>query len=368
MIAEKRKVLLDKMAQDAENSFDKVMEMDIEEVLYLVRAMQSANGNVEGAVIDGLIEKVKAFEGWYLLRFRAVPVPFILSGKAYIFTHPDIGQKALEKYEAAGYHLELYKYPLYDEDLFGMLSRHRVQMVSVNKSGGGMALAMDALRNGEQQEGGELTAAVAAFVAACDVQDERAVSKAEENFATVMRAATLFYASVEHDDMPILEKTYSGGYEHDSFFVFSDRVELKKQYPRFTTVVREMETGKLFSLLPGAEFILNPMTSNIIIGKSAVDTAVEYAAYYERVFQEARKCRDSNAAAAQVAKVIMQYDDIRNEFLAGLDDDGFGRPIENPISVDGYTAQVFQKTMVKSSVDAYAMLAHKRTESVAETR
>lgn len=372
MITEKRKAELEKMAQDAGTSFDGVREMGVEEVLYLVRVMQCNFSHASPqhlSVIDGLVEKIKAFEGWYLLRFQTVPVPLILSGKAYIFTSFNVGEKALKKYKAAGYHLELYKYPLYDEDLFKMLARHGVQMVSVNKNGGGIALAMDSLSDGERHiEECELTAAAATFVAACDAQDERAASKAEENFAAAMRMATLFYVSTEDDDMPILEKTYSEGYEHNSFFVFSDRAELKKQYPRIAMVVREMEAGKLFSLLPGAEFILNPMTSNIIIGKSTVDTAIEYAAYYGRVFQETRKYRDSNAEATQAAKEIMRYDDIRNEFLAGLDDDGFVPHIENPISVDGYTAQVLQKTMAKSSVDAYDMLARKRAESVAETR
>ena len=211
--------------------------------------------------------------------------------------------------------------------------------------------------------GKELNLAIIELILSVNEEDE-AQEKAEKVFSDALRMAELYYAAAQTNNPrnadPMIEKSYSEGREHDCVYVFSDRQELKEQYPRFSTIVKSMKAGKLFDNVHNVEFVLNPMSANIILGEGAIAEAIEYAAYYERVLQETKKLYEDTEQAEAVTRTIMEYDDIRMEFLSGLSHDGFEFPTEGMVSVDGYTAEVLQKTAAQNHMDAYAMLAQRR--------
>lgn len=363
MITEERRAEIVLEIQKESISLEMVRGLNLEELLFFIRTLQGADGGVDQVLIDQLISKAKGYDSWYIVNFKEFPVPFIRGGKAYMFTDEDAGKTAVERFEKRGLPVELYRHPLYAEDIFERIIRYGAEGVSINRGGLGLILNADLFSSDIEWSGKELNLAIIELILSVNEEDE-AQEKAEKVFSDALRMAELYYAAAQTNNPrnadPMIEKSYSEGREHDCVYVFSDRQELKEQYPRFSTIVKSMKAGKLFDNVHNVEFVLNPMSANIILGEGAIAEAIEYAAYYERVLQETKKLYEDTEQAEAVTRTIMEYDDIRMEFLSGLSHDGFEFPTEGMVSVDGYTAEVLQKTAAQNHMDAYAMLAQRR--------
>lgn len=255
MITEERRAEIVLEIQKESISLEMVRGLNLEELLFFIRTLQGADGGVDQVLIDQLISKAKGYDSWYIVNFKEFPVPFIRGGKAYIFTDEDAGKTAVERFEKRGLPVELYRHPLYAEDIFERIIRYGAEGVSINRGGLGLILNADLFSSDIEWSGKELNLAIIELILSVNEEDE-AQEKAEKVFSDALRMAELYYAAAQTNNPrnadPMIEKSYSEGREHDCVLVDesgSTRGELIKAAMVASAVVedfcRELEIPHL---------------------------------------------------------------------------------------------------------------------------
>lgn len=340
-----------------ENRVAKTLDEMLAEMKYARDHAAAYTGNM-AEMINDILQSIRWYSNWYLLRSSIAPIPYVQSGRAFLFTNPALAQAALQNVAAEqgiGENLlEAYKYPLYEENIFSLLARHGVEKVCINKGQNALTIALDKFVN--EPDANPFTTAVDALVFTASNEDR--YQAAEAVFNQKLSSCQLYYATCG-EEIPAIEQYYVDGLAQDVFYLFTDLTELRHQYPRNGAKVECKRAYQIFKSLPGAIFILNPMSSNIIIGEESVRACIELWESFTNVYIAVKHNVEDKDTAIKYAKEIVKSKKVCHEYMRCIALDEPGYPEENPIrSAAGYTAEMINDVTDSTSMEmTYAILA-----------
>lgn len=340
-----------------ENRVAKTLDEMLAEMKYARDHASAYTGNM-AEMINDILHSVQGYSNWYLLRSSIAPIPYVQNGRAFLFTNEELAQTAIHSIageQGIGENLfEVQKYPLYEENIFSLLARHSVEKICVNKGQNALTIALEKfVREGNANP---FTTAVDALVFAAS--DEEQYEAAETVFNQKLSSCQLYYATRDAG-LPIVEQYYMDGLAQEVFYLFTDSTELRHQYPRLETKVECRRAYQIFKSMPGAIFILNPMTSNIIIGEESIRACLDLWESFTNVLITVKHHVEDKDTAIKYAKEIVKSKKVCNEYLRCIALDEPDYPDENPVrSAAGYTAEMVNDVTDSTSMEmTYAILA-----------
>lgn len=340
---------------------NKTIDRSLEAQLASIHEAQTKSGTVNADDVQQFIVQAKSLPNWYFLSCRGFNIPFIHEGKAYVFTNEQFAERARLHYARRAFPVEVQKHPIYNGSVFEMFVRYGAKTVSINKGASGISMKVEMFAAHEDTDGAALNRLVAEMTMKMLQGDERGYEEAADGFSRAFCAASvLYFPSPNDSDMPKMEKGYIDGAEKDVFYVFSDSVEARMFYPSLRARFVRVYTKELLTRMPGAEFVMNPASSSILIGNDIRDEIEEYRSYRRRVQEEVETMVGPTGDVHALSEAILKYNDIRSEFVAGLNGDEFELPKSNCVVVNGYTASMLMRTVAPNHVEAYAKLSKMR--------
>lgn len=340
---------------------NKITDQSLEARLASIHEAQTKSGTVNADEVQQFIVQAKSLPNWYFLSCRGFNIPFIHDGKAYVFTNEQIAERARLHYARRAFPVEVQKHPIYNGSVFEMLARYGTKTVSINKGASGLSMKTEMFAVPEDADGAALNRFVAEMTMKMLQGDEKGYETAADGFSrTFCAASVLYFPASDDSDMPKIEKGYVDGAEKNVFYIFSDSVEARMFYPSFRAHFVRVYTKDLLTRMPGAEFVMNPASSSILIGNDIRDEIEEYRSYRRRVQEEVEKMVGPTGDVHALSEAILKYNDIRSEFVAGLNGDEFELPKSNCVVVNGYTASMLMRAVAPNHVEAYAKLSKMR--------
>lgn len=340
---------------------NKIIDRSLEARLASIHEAQTKSGTVNADEVRQFIAQAKSLPNWYLLSCRGFNIPFVHEGKAYVFTSEQFAERARLYYAQRAFPVEAQKHPIYNGSVFEMLARYGVKTVSINKGASGLSMKMEMFAVPKDADGAVLNRIIADMTMKMLQGNEKGYEEAADGFSrTFCTASVLYCPSPDDSDIPKMEKGYVDGAEKDVFYIFSDSVEAGMFYPSLRARFVRAYTKELLTRMPGAKFVMNPASSSILIGDDIRDEIEEYRSYRRRVHEEVKKMAGPTSDIHALTEAILKYNDIRSEFVAGLNGDEFEPATANCVVVNGYTANMLMRTVAPNHVDAYVKLSQMR--------
>ena len=335
----------------------KTLDEMLSEMKYARDHTSEYSGNM-AQLINRILQVIRDFSDWYLIRSSIAPIPYVQGGRAFLFTTQALAQTAIhniaEEQGIGESLLEVYEYPLYEGNIFSLLARHGVEKVCINKGQNALTIALDKFV--KESDANPFTTAVDALV--FTAANEELYQTAETTFNQKLSSCQLYYAT-RNGELPAVETYYVDGLEQDVFYLFTDPTELRYQYPRYGARIECKRAYQIFKSLPGAIFILNPMSSNIIIGEESVRSCIELWESFANVYIAVKHNIEDKDTAIKYAKEIVKNKKVCNEYMRCVALDEPDYPEENATrSAAGYTAEMINDVTDSTSMEmTYAILA-----------
>ena len=176
-----------------ENRVAKTLDEMLAEMKYARDHAAAYTGNM-AEMINDILQSIRWYSNWYLLRSSIAPIPYVQSGRAFLFTNPALAQAALQNVAAEqgiGENLlEAYKYPLYEENIFSLLARHGVEKVCINK--GQNALTIPHIISGYTTGGASVNIISYAEPGTVDGNDKYRITGMQARGGTPTKAGLLY--------------------------------------------------------------------------------------------------------------------------------------------------------------------------------
>lgn len=339
-----------------------IKNVDLEEALaelkYARDHAQEYSGKMRD-IIDNVLENIRNFKDWVLIRSSIAPIPYSFEGKAFLFTNTEAANTALSRLEAEqgiGAHLlEVYEYPLYEENIFKFLKRHGIEKVCINKGQNALTISLEKI--GVTAESNPFTAVVDQLVLTS--HDEEQYQEAENSFTQKLSSCQLYYMSPADVEYPVLEPYYVDGLEQNVLLLFTDKTELHQQYPRIAGNIICERAIQIFKKMKGTLFVINPASSNIFVGKDSIDACIDIWDTFTNIFISVKHHVGDKETAIKYAKEIVKNRKVCNEYLLCIASDDSDYPEENALrTVAGYTAEMISDITDSASMEmTYAIMA-----------
>lgn len=310
-------------------------------------------------LIESVLRSVKNFKNWFLLRSTIAPIPYAFDNKAFLFTNSEMAHAALEDFrteKGIGEHLlEIYEYPLYGENIFTLLKRHGIEKVCINKGKNALTISMEKI--GVTADSNPFTAVVDKFV--LDTYDDEKYQEAENAFTQKLSSCQLYYVSPEAGEHPLVEPYYIDGLEQNAIFLFTDKAELRQQYPLLAGNIVYERAIQIFKKNQGSLFVINPSSSNILVGENSIDACIEIWDTFSTVFITVKHHTGNKETAIKYAKAIVKNQRVCSEYLRCVAADDPDYPADNALrTMAGYTAEMINDISDSMSIEmTYAIMA-----------
>lgn len=339
-----------------------IKSMNLEEALaelkYARDHAQEYSGRMRD-VIDNVLVGIRNFKDWVLLRSSIAPIPYSFENKAFLFTSTEAANTALSRLEAEhgiGVHLlEVYEYPLYEENIFKLLKRHGVEKVCINKGQNALTISLEKI--GAVVESNPFTVVVDQLVLTS--YDEEQYQEAENSFMQKLSSCQMYYVTPAENEYPVLEPYFVDGLEQNVLLLFTDKTELHQQYPQIAGNIACERAVQIFKKMKGTLFVINPASSNIFVGKDSIDTCIDIWDTFTNVFIAVKPHVEDKEIAIKYAKEIVKNRKVCNEYLLCVASDDPDYPEENALrTVAGYTAEMISDITDSTSMEmTYAIMA-----------
>lgn len=309
--------------------------------LRYARGGSSAPAENASMLIKNVITEIKRNKTWYLIRSAFAPIPYSVEDKAFLFTDKEIAEMAKNKLcqdaEMREGALEIYEYPLYEEDIFSLLARHGIKKICINMGQNSMTITLEKIVVGVPCNPFIRTLDSLVFTS----HDEKKYDAAETMFAKKLSTCRMYYVTREDSNIFIPEPYYIDGAKQNVIYLFTDKTELRQQYLRAHVDIRSERAIKIFKMAPGVQFVINPMSSNIFVGEKNIQTCINTWDSFTKVYITARHRLGNKEQALRLAKDISKNKAVCAEYLAVSMMDNPDYPQENPIrTAAGYTAEM----------------------------
>lgn len=334
------------------------LEEALAELKYACDHAQEYSGKMQG-IIDNVLEGIRNFKDWVLIRSSIAPIPYSYESKAFLFTSTEAANAALSRLEVEqgiGVHLlEVYEYPLYEENIFKFLKRHGIEKVCVNNGQNALTISLEKI--GATAESNPFTAVVDQLVMTS--HDEEQYQKAENSFTQKLSSCQLYYVTPEDGEYPALEPYYVDGLEQNVLLLFTDKTELNQQYPRIAGNIVCERAIQIFKRMKGTLFVINPASSNILVGKDSIDACIDIWDTFTNIFIAVKHHVGDKETAIKYTKEIVKNRNVCNEYLLCITSDDPDYPEENALrTVAGYTAEMISDITDSTSMEmTYAIMA-----------
>lgn len=251
--------------------------------------------------------------------------------------------------------LEVYEYPLYEENIFKFLKRHGIEKVCVNNGQNALTISLEKI--GATAESNPFTAVVDQLVMTS--HDEEQYQKAENSFTQKLSSCQLYYVTPEDGEYPALEPYYVDGLEQNVLLLFTDKTELNQQYPRIAGNIVCERAIQIFKRMKGTLFVINPASSNILVGKDSIDACIDIWDTFTNIFIAVKHHVGDKETAIKYTKEIVKNRNVCNEYLLCITSDDPDYPEENALrTVAGYTAEMISDITDSTSMEmTYAIMA-----------
>lgn len=263
------------MQKVGQNDFGDIDTMGIEELLFMIQCVRSMqkqsqgwNNNILEELAMYLKKKIKEYICWYLIRSSISELPYVEGDKGFIFTDKQEAERFIFGKKNTFVNLELYLYPIYEENLFSLLKRNGADWVSVNKGKDGLTLEIEQLIDSPfdiSEEELALTQFLNRFVFSKETDKENNI---EELAALLMNAGT--YCALDKNGKIIAEKIRLGEEDFRVTFLFSDKYEYGNMYlpNRYEQVHLGIET--FLTNMEESLLIINPNGANVAVGMDLI--------------------------------------------------------------------------------------------------